>query len=111
MQQDWKLEIQQLFTDIKFKETELKSCEEELKRISIRQQAYESILRQREQAFEGREKELECIAKVETYKTKMDIMAPEAGVIEAFLVDDGSTIGPNQLVIKITTSVSKAPEP
>ncbi len=58
MQQDWKLEIQQLFTDIKFKETELKSCEEELKRISIRQQAYDSILRQREQALEEREKEL-----------------------------------------------------
>jgi len=53
----------------------------------------------------------ECIAKVETDKTTMDIMAPEAGVIEAFLVDDGSTIGPNQPVIRITTSVSKASEP
>ena len=58
----------------------------------------------------------ECIAKVETDKTTMDIMAPEAGVIEAFLVDDGSTIGPNQPVIKITTgggasSAPKAPAP
>jgi len=57
----------------------------------------------------------ECIAKVETDKTTMDIMAPEAGVIEAFLVDDGSTIGPNQPVIKLTTggapSAPKAAEP
>ncbi len=57
----------------------------------------------------------ECIAKVETDKTTMDIMAPEAGVIEAFLVDDGSTIGPNQPVVKITTggapSAPKAPAP
>jgi 2-oxoglutarate dehydrogenase E2 component (dihydrolipoamide succinyltransferase) len=45
----------------------------------------------------------ECIAKVETDKTTMDVMAPEAGVIEAFLVEDGSTIGPNQAVIKLTT--------
>lgn len=38
MQQDWKLEIQQLFTEIKMKETELKTREEELERISMRQQ-------------------------------------------------------------------------
>jgi mitogen-activated protein kinase kinase kinase 9 len=38
MQQDWKLEIQELFTEIKMKETELKTREEELERISMRQQ-------------------------------------------------------------------------
>ncbi len=38
MQQDWKLEIQQLFAEIKMKETELKTREEELERISMRQQ-------------------------------------------------------------------------
>lgn len=48
----------------------------------------------------------ECIAKVETDKTTMDVMSPEAGVIEAFLVEDGSTIGPNQAVIKLTTGAT-----
>ena len=40
----------------------------------------------------------------------MDVMAPVAGVIEAFLVEDGSTIGPNQPVLKMTTTTgSTAP--
>lgn len=45
----------------------------------------------------------ECIAKVETDKTTMDIFAPEAGVIESFLVEDGSTIGANQAILTLKT--------
>lgn len=51
----------------------------------------------------------ECIAKVETDKTTMDILAPSAGVIEALLVEDGSTIGPNQAVVKLTLGGAGAP--
>lgn len=51
----------------------------------------------------------ECIAKVETDKTTMDVLAPEAGVIEEWLVEDGSTIGPNQAVVKLTLGGAAAP--
>lgn len=51
----------------------------------------------------------ECIAKVETDKTTMDVLAPSAGVIEAWLVEDGSTIGPNQAVVKLTLGGAGAP--
>ncbi len=44
----------------------------------------------------------EVIAKVETDKTTMDIIAPSAGVITEWLVEDGSTIGPNQAVVKFS---------
>ena len=47
-----------MYALLKMKETELKSREEELERISVRQQAYESMLRQRELALEEREKDL-----------------------------------------------------
>lgn len=52
----------------------------------------------------------ECIAKVETDKTTMDIFAPEAGVIESFLVEDGSTIAANQAILTLTTG-GAAPAP
>lgn len=51
----------------------------------------------------------ECIAKVETDKTTMDVLAPQAGVIEEWLVEDGSTIGPNQAVVKLTLGGAAAP--
>jgi len=44
----------------------------------------------------------ECIAKVETDKTTMDILAPSAGVVESLLVEDGSTIAAHQAVMKLT---------
>ena len=58
MQQDWKCEIQDMFDEIKLRESEIRSREEELERISLRQQAYENMLRQRERALEEREKDL-----------------------------------------------------
>lgn len=51
----------------------------------------------------------ECIAKVETDKTTMDVLSPSAGVIEEWLVEDGSTIGPNQAVVKVTLGGAGAP--
>jgi len=52
----------------------------------------------------------EVIAQVETDKTTMEIMAPQAGVIESFLVEDGSTIAANQPILKLTIG-GAAPEP
>lgn len=43
----------------------------------------------------------ECIAKVETDKTTMDIFAPKSGVITELLVEDGTTIGPHQAIMKM----------
>lgn len=43
----------------------------------------------------------EKIAEVETDKTTMDVKSPKSGVIEAILVDDGSTIAANTPIIKL----------
>ncbi|XP_035267629.1 mitogen-activated protein kinase kinase kinase 11 [Anguilla anguilla] len=49
LQEDWKLEIQDMFDEIRAKEKELRSREEELKRAALEQKSHEEFLRQREQ--------------------------------------------------------------
>jgi serine/threonine protein kinase len=58
MQQDWKSEIKEMFMEIKVRENELRTREEEIERISMRQLAFENALRQRERELEEREKYL-----------------------------------------------------
>lgn len=53
----------------------------------------------------------ECIAKVETDKTTMDILAPSSGVVEELLVEDGSTIAANQAVLKLTLGAAAPAKP
>ncbi|XP_030074473.1 mitogen-activated protein kinase kinase kinase 11 isoform X2 [Microcaecilia unicolor] len=48
MQDDWKLEIQGMFDELRAKEKALLSREEELKKAALEQKSYEEILRQRE---------------------------------------------------------------
>ncbi|TDG99935.1 hypothetical protein EPR50_G00199330 [Perca flavescens] len=49
LQEDWKLEIQDMFDEIRAKEKELRCREEELKRAALEQKSHEEFLRQREQ--------------------------------------------------------------
>ncbi|KAG7465242.1 hypothetical protein MATL_G00174230 [Megalops atlanticus] len=49
LQEDWKLEIQDMFDELRAKEKELRSREEELKRAALEQKSHEEFLRQREQ--------------------------------------------------------------
>ncbi|XP_053134236.1 mitogen-activated protein kinase kinase kinase 11 isoform X1 [Hemicordylus capensis] len=48
MQDDWKLEIQDMFDELRAKEKELLSREEELKQAALKQKSQEEFLRQRE---------------------------------------------------------------
>ncbi|KAG6927574.1 mitogen-activated protein kinase kinase kinase 11 [Chelydra serpentina] len=48
MQDDWKLEIQGMFDELRAKEKELLSREEELQRAALEQKSHEEFLRQRE---------------------------------------------------------------
>ncbi|XP_074861615.1 mitogen-activated protein kinase kinase kinase 11 [Carettochelys insculpta] len=48
MQDDWKLEIQGMFDELRAKEKELLSREEELQRAALEQKSHEELLRQRE---------------------------------------------------------------
>nr|XP_014349149.1 PREDICTED: mitogen-activated protein kinase kinase kinase 11 [Latimeria chalumnae] len=48
MQDDWKLEIQSMFDELRAKEKELLCREEELKRAALEQKSHEEFLRQRE---------------------------------------------------------------
>uniref|UniRef100_G3Q9A0 mitogen-activated protein kinase kinase kinase n=1 Tax=Gasterosteus aculeatus TaxID=69293 RepID=G3Q9A0_GASAC len=49
LQEDWKLEIQDMFDELRAKEKELRCREEELKRAAVEQKSHEEFLRQREQ--------------------------------------------------------------
>ncbi|XP_070849024.1 mitogen-activated protein kinase kinase kinase 11 [Chaetodon trifascialis] len=49
LQEDWKLEIQDMFDELRAKEKELRCREEELKRAALEQKSHEEFLRQREQ--------------------------------------------------------------
>ncbi|XP_041035876.1 mitogen-activated protein kinase kinase kinase 11-like [Carcharodon carcharias] len=51
MQEDWKLEIQEMFNELRAKEKELLCREEELKRAALQQKSHEESLRQREHAL------------------------------------------------------------
>ncbi|MGH0174953.1 UNVERIFIED_CONTAM: hypothetical protein FKN15_011192 [Acipenser sinensis] len=49
LQDDWKLEIQSMFDDLRAKEKELLCREEELKQAALEQKSHEEFLRQREE--------------------------------------------------------------
>lgn len=51
----------------------------------------------------------EIVAKIETDKTTIEVAAPKAGVIEALLVDDGSTITARLPIMKLAAGATSAP--
>ncbi|XP_053155214.1 mitogen-activated protein kinase kinase kinase 21 isoform X2 [Hemicordylus capensis] len=55
MQDDWKVEIQQIFDEVRTKEKELRSREEELTRAALHQKSQEELLKRREQQLAKRE--------------------------------------------------------
>ncbi|XP_072907932.1 mitogen-activated protein kinase kinase kinase 21-like isoform X2 [Hemitrygon akajei] len=55
MQDDWKMEIQQMFNELRTKEKELRSREEELTRAELQQKSHEELLKRREQQLVERE--------------------------------------------------------
>ncbi|XP_053577768.1 mitogen-activated protein kinase kinase kinase 10 [Bombina bombina] len=55
LQEDWKLEIQQMFNELRTKEKELRSREEELVRAAEEQRNLEEMLKRREQELAERE--------------------------------------------------------
>uniref|UniRef100_A0A8C5DJY4 Mitogen-activated protein kinase kinase kinase n=1 Tax=Gouania willdenowi TaxID=441366 RepID=A0A8C5DJY4_GOUWI len=58
LQEDWKLEIQDMFDELRAKEKELRCREEELKRAALEQKSHEEFLRQREQQLAQWEQEV-----------------------------------------------------
>ncbi|CAN0397818.1 unnamed protein product [Lampetra fluviatilis] len=55
LQDDWKLEIQHMFDELRAKEKELRTREEELMRASLQQKSQEELLKRREQELADRE--------------------------------------------------------
>ncbi|XP_070614573.1 mitogen-activated protein kinase kinase kinase 9 isoform X3 [Erythrolamprus reginae] len=55
LQEDWKIEIQEMFDQLRAKEKELRTWEEELKQAAVQQKNHEELLRQREQELAERE--------------------------------------------------------
>uniref|UniRef100_A0A8C4Q5Y7 mitogen-activated protein kinase kinase kinase n=1 Tax=Eptatretus burgeri TaxID=7764 RepID=A0A8C4Q5Y7_EPTBU len=58
MQDDWKVEIAQMFDELRLKEKELRSREEELMHASLVQKLQEKVLHQREQELTERENDV-----------------------------------------------------
>uniref|UniRef100_UPI00358F4C21 mitogen-activated protein kinase kinase kinase 9-like isoform X2 n=1 Tax=Myxine glutinosa TaxID=7769 RepID=UPI00358F4C21 len=58
MQDDWKVEIQQMFDELRLKEKELRSREEELMHAALVQTLQEKVLHQREQELTERENDV-----------------------------------------------------
>ena len=56
-------------------------------------------------------KEDDTVAEIETDKTSIPIPSPSAGVIEALLVEDGTTVTPGTPLFKINTEGSAASAP
>ncbi|XP_059929904.1 mitogen-activated protein kinase kinase kinase 21-like isoform X1 [Gadus macrocephalus] len=55
MQDDWRVEIQEMFDELRTKEKELRSREEELSRAALQQKSQEELLKRREQQLAERE--------------------------------------------------------
>ncbi|KAK7140147.1 hypothetical protein R3I94_012679 [Phoxinus phoxinus] len=55
MQEDWRVEIQEMFDELRTKEKELRSREEELTRAALQQKSHEELLKRREQQLAERE--------------------------------------------------------
>ncbi|KAF5900706.1 mitogen-activated protein kinase kinase kinase 21-like isoform X1, partial [Clarias magur] len=55
MQEDWRVEIQEMFDELRTKEKELRSREEELMRAALQQKSHEEVLKRREQQLAERE--------------------------------------------------------
>ncbi|MBN3284300.1 M3K21 kinase, partial [Polyodon spathula] len=55
MQDDWKVEIKEMFDELRTKEKELLSREEELTRAALQQKSHEELLKRREQQLAERE--------------------------------------------------------
>ncbi|XP_056617507.1 mitogen-activated protein kinase kinase kinase 21 isoform X1 [Triplophysa dalaica] len=55
MQEDWRVEIQEMFDELRTKENELRSREEELTRAALQQKSHEELLKRREQQLAERE--------------------------------------------------------
>uniref|UniRef100_A0A8D2IWT1 Mitogen-activated protein kinase kinase kinase n=1 Tax=Varanus komodoensis TaxID=61221 RepID=A0A8D2IWT1_VARKO len=55
LQEDWKIEIQEMFDQLRAKEKELRTWEEELTRAAVQQKNHEELLRRREQELAERE--------------------------------------------------------
>ncbi|XP_064207814.1 mitogen-activated protein kinase kinase kinase 11-like [Anguilla rostrata] len=58
LQEDWKLEIQDMFNELRAKEKELLCREEELQRAALEQKSHEEFLRQLEQQLAQREQDV-----------------------------------------------------
>ncbi|XP_067831039.1 mitogen-activated protein kinase kinase kinase 10 [Heptranchias perlo] len=112
LQEDWKLEIQQMFDELRTKEKELRSWEEELTRAALQQKNQEEVLRRREQELAEREidiveRELNIIMR-QLYQEKPKVKKRKGNFKKSRLkLKDGNRISlPSGFEHKITVQAS-----
>ncbi|XP_038642040.1 mitogen-activated protein kinase kinase kinase 10 [Scyliorhinus canicula] len=112
LQEDWKLEIQEMFNELRTKEKELRSWEEELSRAAVQQRNHEEVLRRREQELAEREidiveRELNIIMR-QLYQEKPKVKKRKGNFKKSRLkLKDGNRISlPSGFEHKITVQAS-----
>uniref|UniRef100_A0A672JM06 Mitogen-activated protein kinase kinase kinase n=1 Tax=Salarias fasciatus TaxID=181472 RepID=A0A672JM06_SALFA len=112
LQDDWKLEIQEMFDQLRTKEKELRSWEEELTRAALQQKCQEEALRRREQELAEREihileRELNIIIH-QLYREKPHVESRQGKFRRSRLkLKDGNRISlPSDFQHKITVQAS-----
>ncbi|XP_078097928.1 mitogen-activated protein kinase kinase kinase 10 [Mustelus asterias] len=112
LQEDWRLEIQEMFNELRTKEKELRSWEEELSRAAVQQRNHEEILRKREQELAEREidiveRELNIIMR-QLYQEKPKVKKRKGNFKKSRLkLKDGNRISlPSGFEHKITVQAS-----
>uniref|UniRef100_A0A3B3HNV9 Mitogen-activated protein kinase kinase kinase n=1 Tax=Oryzias latipes TaxID=8090 RepID=A0A3B3HNV9_ORYLA len=117
LQDDWKLEIQEMFDQLRAKEKELRSWEEELTRAAMQQKCQEEALRRREQELAEREihileRELNIIIH-QLYQEKPRVESRQGKFRRNRLkLKDGNRISlPSDFQHKITVQASPSHDP
>ncbi|XP_047200934.1 mitogen-activated protein kinase kinase kinase 9 isoform X2 [Girardinichthys multiradiatus] len=117
LQEDWKLEIQEMFDQLRTKEKELRSWEEELTRAALQQKYQEEALRKREQELAEREihiveRELNIIIH-QLYEEKPHVESRQGKFRRNRLkLKDGNRISlPSDFQHKITVQASPSHDP
>nr|XP_015801490.2 mitogen-activated protein kinase kinase kinase 11 [Nothobranchius furzeri]XP_054603264.1 mitogen-activated protein kinase kinase kinase 11 [Nothobranchius furzeri] len=111
LQEDWKLEIQDMFDELRAKEKELRCREEELKRAALEQKSHEEFLRQREQQLaqweqDVFERELSLLILHLNQNQEKPNVKKRKGTFKKHKLRNGEISMPQDFIHKITVQAS-----
>ncbi|XP_028834730.1 mitogen-activated protein kinase kinase kinase 11 [Denticeps clupeoides] len=109
LQEDWKLEIQDMFDELRAKEKELRCREEELKRAALEQKSHEEFLQQREQQLAQWEQDVferELSLLILHLNQEKPNVKKRKGTFKKHKLKNGEISKPQDFIHKITVQAS-----